>query len=326
MLLEIHHDLTFNYDSWIHESRMELRIQPRTDTSQVVHEFHLLLGPRTTPAKGWEDWLGNTVHWFGIAAWHERIEVQARSIVDTIPATFSARNSTDPMPEGPADIARDDFTMFGGPIVRSELLEEKSRVFGLDSAGTLGEWVQRLQTGLAKDFEYQPQVTTWESNTNEFLQTHAGVCQDFAHISIAFARLRGIPTRYVNGYLHVPAGEKAAESHAWVEFWSPTMGWIPYDPTHHEDPGERHVVVAYGRNYDDCPPNRGLYAGKAEESLQAAVRTIQLPEEAKQKRRRHLEPMPEIPTYAANPVPPARSNAGFPSSGPPSADSQQQQQ
>ena len=325
MLLEIHHDLAFTYDSWIHESRMELRIQPRTDTRQVLQEFHLLLGPRTTPARGWEDWLGNIVHWFGIAAWHERIEVQARSIVDTSPAAVSSKQATDPIPEGPADIARDDFTMFGGPVVHSTLLEEKSRAFGLETASTLGEWVGLLEEGLAREFEYQPQVTTWESNTDDVLNTHAGVCQDFAHITIALARLRGIPTRYVNGYLHVPARETTAESHAWVEFWSPTMGWIPYDPTHREDPGERHVVVAYGRNYDDCPPNRGLYAGRAQESLEAIVRTNELPEDARQ-RRRHLEPLPEIPTYSANPLPSAASNARFPSGGPPNAESQQQQQ
>jgi len=325
MLLEIHHDLAFTYDSWIHESRMELRIQPRTDARQVLHEFHLLLGPRTTPARGWEDWLGNIVHWFGIAAWHERIEVQARSIVDTSPAAASASNATDPMPEGPADLARDDFTMFGGPVVRSELLESQSRALGLESARTLGAWVRLLEEGLARDFEYRPQVTTWESNTDEILNTRAGVCQDFAHLAIALARLHGIPTRYVNGYLHVPEREKAAESHAWVEFWSPSMGWIPYDPTHREDPGERHVVVAYGRNYDDCPPNRGLYAGRARESLEVVVRTRELPEDARQ-RRRHLEPLPEIPTYAANPLPPATTSARFPSSGPPNAESQQQQQ
>lgn len=325
MLLEIHHDLTFTYDSWIHESRMELRIQPRTDPTQVVHEFHLLLGPRTTPARGWEDWLGNIVHWFGIAAWHERIEVQARSIVDTSPAMASSKDSTDLLTDEPSDLARDDYTMFGGPIVLSEQLKETSRSLKLDTAGTLGEWVQLLEAGLVRDFEYRPQVTTWESDTDEVLQARAGVCQDFAHLSIALARLRGIPTRYVNGYLHIESDEQAAQSHAWVEFFSPTMGWIPYDPTHREDPGVRHVIVAYGRNYDDCPPNRGLYAGRAKEALEVSVRTRELPENAP-KRRKHSEAVPEIPTYPANPLPPASSSAVFPRGGPPTAESQQQQQ
>jgi transglutaminase-like putative cysteine protease len=325
MLLEIHHDLTFTYDAWIHESRMELHIQPRTEATQIVHEFNLLLGPRTTPARGWEDWLGNIVHWFGIAAWHERIEIQARSIVDTSAAVASAKDATDPLPENLPELARDDFIMFGGPIVLSELLRETSRSLGLDTAASLGEWVGLLEAGLTSDFEYRPLVTTWESDTDEVLQARAGVCQDFAHISIAFARLRGIPTRYVNGYLHILSDGQAAQSHAWVEFWSPTMGWIPYDPTHHEDPGERHVVVAYGRNYDDCPPNRGLYGGRAKETLHAEVRTRQLPNDAL-KQRRHIEPAPEIPTYAANPLPPAPSSAVFPQGGPPTAESQQQQQ
>lgn len=325
MLLEILHDLTFTYDSWIHESRMELRIQPRTDTSQIVHEFHLLVGPRTTPARAWEDWLGNMVHWFGIAAWHERIELQARSIVDTAVAGPPAFEFTDPLPYAPPALPQDDFTMFSGPIVDSPELGELSAMLELDTAPTLGAWVQRLSAGLKEHFEYQPHITTWESDTDHVLKTRAGVCQDFAHLAIALARLRGIPTRYVNGYLHVEKATTDSQSHAWVEFWSPTGGWIPFDPTHHIDPGERHVVVAYGRNYDDCPPNRGLYSGRAAETLVTSVRTRELPRNLP-RRRRNLQPAPEIPTYTANPVGQAPTSVEFPHGQPPSAESQQQQQ
>ena len=325
MLLEILHDLTFTYDSWIHESRMELRIQPRMDTSQIVHEFHLQVGPRTTPARVWEDWLGNMVHWFGIAAWHERIEIQARSIVDTAAPGPPAFDAMDPLPYPPPGLQQDDFTVFCGPIVKSSALAELSRSFKLDDAATLGAWVQQLSEGLKEHFEYQPHITTWESNTDHVLKTRAGVCQDFAHLAIALARLRGIPARYVNGYLHVENTRIASQSHAWVEFWSPTGGWIPFDPTHHKDPGERHVVVAYGRNYDDCPPNRGLYSGRASESLKANVHTRLLAPDLP-RRRRHLEPVPEIPTFNANPIQQAPASVEFPHGQPPSAESQQQQQ
>ena len=324
MLLEIRHDLTFDYDSWIHESRMELRIQPRTDANQIVHEFHLVVGPRTAPTRGWEDWLGNIVHWFGIAAWHERIEVQALSLVTTHPPLRSPMDAQDVIHVDMGDLPRDDFTMFDGPIVDSTTLRDLSQKMGLDECKTIAEWVTQLESTLHDYFEYRPQVTTWESNTDEVIDARAGVCQDFAHVTIALARLRGIPTRYVNGYLHVGTDETDAESHAWVEFWSPSLGWIPYDPTHRELPGERHVVVAYGRHYDDCPPNRGLYAGNATESLQVAVRTRVMPEESARPRRTQSQSL-EVPTFTANPLSAQAPNREFPGDEPPNAASQQQQ-
>jgi transglutaminase-like putative cysteine protease len=326
MRLEITHDLAFGYDSWIHESRMELRIQPRSTTSQLVHEFHLAVDPRTAPPRGWEDWLGNIIHSFGISAWHERIEIQARSIVETVPAHFKAAELTDAIASSKVDLARDDFTVFGGPIVRSDQLKKTSRTFGLDDASTMGEWISRLGDGLQESFEYRSQVTTWESNTDDFLKTRAGVCQDFAHLTIALARLQGIPVRYVNGYLHVTQENAQAQSHAWVELWTPGVGWVPFDPTHRVDPGECHVIVAYGRNYDDCPPNRGIYAGRAKEKLEAGVSTREIgADPGRSWRKQDLEVL-EIPTYAANPAERASSSATFPGGRAPSREAEQQQQ
>jgi transglutaminase-like putative cysteine protease len=84
----------------------------------------------------------------------------------------------------------------------------------------------------------------------------------------------GIPARYVSGYLHVgETGDEPAQSHAWVEFWSASHGWMPFDPTHDRDVDERYVIVGHGRDYDDVTPNRGIYRGNATETLRAAVRT-----------------------------------------------------
>ena len=75
------------------------------------------------------------------------------------------------------------------------------------------------------------------------------------HHLLALLRLRGIPARYVSGYLHVEAEQGVpSQSHAWVEAWSPTLGWLAMDPTNDLPPDERYVVVATGRDYDDVPP------------------------------------------------------------------------
>jgi len=81
----------------------------------------------------------------------------------------------------------------------------------------------------------------------------------------------------VSGYLHVETPKEPAQSHAWIEFHSPTHGWVPFDPTHDREVDERYIVVAYGRHYDDVPPNKGIYRGTARETLEAEVRTQVIP-------------------------------------------------
>jgi len=112
--------------------------------------------------------------------------------------------------------------------------------------------------------------------------TLAGVCQDFSHILIAVLRQRGIPSRYVSGYL-VPKQSTDARSvmenvigghasHAWVQAYLPDAGWIGLDPTAGEFVEERHILVARGRDYGDVPPVRGVYKGHAGQSLSVDVR------------------------------------------------------
>lgn len=240
------------------------------------------VGPRTRPARWGEDWLGNVFHWFSIADWHDRIEVLCRSIVETSPAEFQASQLQDSISSLDVGMREYEFLLFGGPIRESDLLRAAHIEAGLDQVGTLGQWIQGLTGYLKEHFSYVPAITRFDSTVDEVLTKRAGVCQDFAHLSIGLARLSGIPARYVNGYLHVEGSTEPSQSHAWFELWSPSSGWVPYDPTHHRDAGEQHVVVAYGRNYDDVPPNRGIYAGNASESLEAEVFTRPL--EADQRR------------------------------------------
>jgi transglutaminase-like putative cysteine protease len=145
---------------------------------------------------------------------------------------------------------------------------------GTPRGGTLGEHVVALGRYVAEKFEYRKDVTDYDSTTEDFLGIGAGVCQDFAHLMLGLLRLSQIPCRYVSGYLHV--GNKRREpsqSHAWIEFWAPSHGWIPFDPTHARSVDERYVVVGHGRHYDDVPPNRGIYRGHAHEALRAEVHT-----------------------------------------------------
>jgi transglutaminase-like putative cysteine protease len=167
-----------------------------------------------------------------------------------------------------------DFVQVNGPLRASAALRAFSEGLAIPADATLGELVLALGHTLHERFEYQKNVTRYDSTTDDFLRTGAGVCQDFTHLMLALLRLRRVPCRYVSGYLHVvPAGDEVAQSHAWVEVFSTTHGWVPFDPTHDREIDERYVVVGHGRSYDDVPPNRGIFRGNGRESLTAEVRT-----------------------------------------------------
>jgi transglutaminase-like putative cysteine protease len=273
MLLEIEHHLTFQYDAFVNESYTELRVEPRRSPHQTVQSFYLAVGPPTAIWR-YVDWNGNFVHHFGIPNYHDRIEVATRSLVETHPTGPALADATDALPIADATGSLLDFMTFGGPVIRSPELETLLAEVKIPSEAPLGEQIRTLSSFVLERFDYVQEVSDYRSTTDHLLATGAGVCQDFAHVLIGLLRLRGIPSRYVSGYLHVESdGNAPSQSHAWVEAWSPTAGWLAVDPTHDQVPDERYVVVGHGRDYDDVPPNRGIFRGKASETLRASVRT-----------------------------------------------------
>jgi transglutaminase-like putative cysteine protease len=272
MLLAIEHHLAFAYDGYISESFLELRVQPKTTADQTVSSFVLAVGPPTR-VHHYLDWNDNVTHHFTITRFHDRIEVASRSVVSTHPGARPLVELGDAVPAVDLPYGLLDFLAFDGPVKLTPALRAAHKAAAPRSA-PLGEHVLALGRYIGSRFEYQKDVTKYDSTTEHFLKLEAGVCQDFAHLMLGLLRLSGIPCRYVSGYLHVErADREPSQSHAWIEFWSPSRGWIPFDPTHDRGIDERYVVVGHGRHYDDVPPNKGIYRGIARETLHAEVHT-----------------------------------------------------
>ncbi len=126
---------------------------------------------------------------------------------------------------------------------------------------------------------YGKGATDVASTAADALRIGSGVCQDFAHLTLAVLRAMGIPARYTSGYVH-PSPEAGVgatvegQSHAWVEAW--TGAWCPFDPTNGSDVGERHVVVARGRDYTDVSPLKGIFHGGPAAGLDVTVSLTRL--------------------------------------------------
>jgi transglutaminase-like putative cysteine protease len=266
----IRHLTRFTYETAISESVMEARMQPRTEGGQRCIHF----GLSTTPAsrvKMYQDREGNIVHHFAIPGPHSHLSVTAESLVECLPVPEF------PPSLGPDAWARLDALAVSGewwellnpsPFARpTPLLHELTREIGLERGHDPLSTLRRLTAEMFGRFEYSARSTRVDSPIDDALATRCGVCQDFAHISIALVRQLGVPCRYVSGYLSGDAEDGVRSSddatHAWFEAFLPDLGWVGFDPTNNLIASDRHIRVAIGRDYADVPPTRGVYKGES---------------------------------------------------------------
>ncbi|HSU65613.1 MAG TPA: transglutaminase family protein [Tepidisphaeraceae bacterium] len=305
MLLKLTHQTDLTYSDLISESVMELRMAPRQEQDQHRLSFTLAIGPATS-AFSYFDWLGNSVHAFTVNSFHNQIRIVATSVVETDRAKVQPERFADRWPVHPDmfDYQMWDYLQFGGPILDSPSLRELVAVLRPEEGLPLGELALRILHLLADRFRYRKGVTNAASPISEILEHGSGVCQDFTHLMIAMARALRIPARYVSGMIH-PDHEKYrgfTQTHAWCELYFPSAGWIGFDPANNCIVGHNFVKVAVGRHFGDVSPNRGIYRGSANESIEVSVHSEELrsvPPELAAERVQSIA----IPTYPGGTLP-----------------------
>ena len=304
MLLKITHTTDLAYTDLISESVMELRMVPRQEEDQHRLSFTLAIGPGTT-ALSYFDWLGNTVHTFTVNGFHRQIRIVATSVVqtedsrvrpDTLPDTW-------PLPPNAYDYTCYDYLQYGGPIVDSPALQALADQLRPEPGTPLSHLAWRMLGAINTNFVYRKGITSSASPITEMLEHGSGVCQDFTHLMIGLGRALGIPARYVSGLLHPNEGRYKGftQTHAWCELLFPSYGWVGFDPANNCPVAENFVKVAVGRDYRDVPPNRGIYRGRAEETIDVQVHSTELetvPQELAAERYQALD----IPSYPAGSV------------------------
>jgi transglutaminase-like putative cysteine protease len=309
MLLTITHQTKLSYSHAISESVMEVRAMPRVDQRQVLRHFELNVTPnaRTTHHK---DWLENTVHQFSVLGIHEQVEVTARGVVETRPVRCELARLDAPLESLIRDHRSWDFLQHHGPVVDDPALPALSQRLGLDSVTQAGEAIDIVLSRTRDIITYRKGVTTSASTVTDVLKVGAGVCQDYAHLSLALLRRIGVPCRYVSGYLFRDDAAEL-ETHAWVEAFVPSVGWLGLDPTHGLMVSEDHVTVAVGRSYADVPPNRGVYRGKATEHIHARVSLQRIDERAQMTRYSGSVDRPRKAPMSSPPIAPVRLAFGL---------------
>lgn len=277
MCYTIRHLTKYRYSAMIRESVMEVHMQPRSDSDQRCLSFELSISSRAR-ALPYTDYLGNTLHNFSIPGQHTQMTITARALVDmkAFPTLPEALDPSD-WEELDALIDSGDYWDALTPsrlTTPTPLLHELAQALNVQRRNDPLCLLREINTALYQTFDYEPKTTNVDSPIDDVLQNRAGVCQDFSHIMLTLVRELRIPCRYVSGYLfHQRGQDRSAEdaTHAWIEAFLPSLGWIGFDPTNNVLAGSNHIRVAIGRDYADIPPTRGVFKGTADTELSVAV-------------------------------------------------------
>jgi len=274
MRLRIEHTTGFAYQGDVGASYNEARMLPTSTDSQFVLSSQLDIEPSTS-VNYYLDYFGTRVAAFDVLAGHRALDITARSLVEVRPRPLE-------FPDIGWERLATESTRSIGTV---EMLGRSARTAPHPEVAELARSLAAqhteparaalaIATAVGDAMEYMHGITGVHSTAAEAWTERKGVCQDITHITLGALREVGIPARYVSGYLHPDPNAEVGvptlgESHAWVEWF--TGGWQGFDPTNNVEIGDRHVLVGRGRDYNDIPPLRGVYAGPFKSNLHVKV-------------------------------------------------------
>lgn len=274
--IRVEHVSRYVYSNPVFSSYNEARITPLTTPTQLVLDSRVSVEPRVA-LYGYVDYWGSVVHAFDLHQPHDELVVTGQSVVETNGVDLLSGDEAPVL--GWAELASaaagDVHVEYLAPTPRVPADGRLARVAaGLARSATPTEAAHAAVDWIGSTMRYVPGATAVHTSAVEAWDLGEGVCQDFAHLALAVLRPMGIPARYCSGYVH-PHGDAEVgetvkgESHAWVEYWAGS--WVAVDPTAGSSTGEKHVLVARGRDYSDVSPVKGIFHGGPTDHLDVSV-------------------------------------------------------
>lgn len=268
MKFEVTQTNSYEYERPVRQSINQFRLRPLNDEKQSLESYSVIIHP-ASETFGHVDYWGNYVETFYLWEEHQNLSIETVSKVETSPTDIDPtiplsseqkkELKSHAFKQAYAEYLVDrDYTTISVDVMKQETNEiwEQSRD-ELDFAVNLNEYIYNTMT-------YVSGATNVLTTAEEVLHHRTGVCQDFTHLMLALCRFRGIPARYVSGYIYI--GENSAfrgdaATHAWLEVKLPGLEWIGLDPTNNVIANEQHIRIAVGRDYNDISPLKGVYIG-----------------------------------------------------------------
>lgn len=287
MTYRVRHTTRYTYAHAVAVAHNEARLAPRVRHGQTTERTQLRIDPAPSVLSTQTDYFGNVVHCFTLQEPHRQMTVTAVTDVTMTAAVPPDAAGTLPWEtvrealragDERADLDAYQF-VFESAHVRYDAAVAAYAAPSFPPGRPLLAAVVDLTHRIHEDFTYAPGVTSVATPVAEVLRERRGVCQDFTHLEIACLRALGLAARYVSGYLLNARDGRlvgADASHAWLSVYHPGLGWIDVDPTNDVMPGDQHVTIAWGRDYADVSPVRGVVLGGGAHSVEVAVEVTAL--------------------------------------------------
>ena len=285
MIYNVSHRTTYRYTYPVSVGEHVACLKPRSFFQNRLVQNSLTIHPKPTALNERVDYFGNTLSFFTVEEPHKELVVEARSRIEIDRKPIPAAAVSLPWEESAkplaADLSEEGLAayqfQFPSPRIR---LNQEFAVYALESftpRRPMLDALTELTARIHADFRFDSKATNVRTPAEEVFKKRHGVCQDFTHVQIACLRSINLAARYVSGYLRTypPPGKPrligADASHAWVSAYSRDLGWLDMDPTNNVAPTDGHVTLAWGRDYGDVSPLRGLILGGGGNTLKVEV-------------------------------------------------------
>jgi len=300
MIYDIYHKTTFEYENDVTFSHNMARLKPKSTFYQKVRSFSMEIEPEVYESHEFVDMFGNTNTHMLIRNPHQSLSVIGHSKVEIIPEEIDEH----------LKYIKENSISYGEAIERlntfhSDDLDAKQFLFesalipycsqaikayafeSFQADRDLFEATEEFMQRIFNDFDFVSGFSDITTPVEKIFEEKKGVCQDFAQFAISALRTIGLPAKYMSGYIETLAaeGEKklfgADASHAWFAVYIPNAGWVEFDPTNNLIPREQHILLGWGRDYNDISPLKGVVfsSGNSELSVMVDVRKSEISEE-----------------------------------------------
>jgi len=290
MRYNVKHITEYKYQELVNTAHNRLCLVPLNLPEQKCLKSEIKILPIPDEMEYRTDFFGNTILFISIYKEHQKLEVISESTVDILPriqvslaakSTLLWNDVKDVIALGDeyADVSQ---YLLPSHYVPNSLEIKKFAEDCFPEGGTLWSVCNSLMKKIFTSLKFTPGFTTVNTPVEEVVKSRKGVCQDFAHLMIACLRNMGVPARYVSGYLETfpPPGKNklvgSDASHAWVAVYFPEIGWVEFDPTNNILPADNHILVAFGRDYFDVAPLKGIIFSSGNQQVDVKVDVTRL--------------------------------------------------
>lgn len=282
---EVLHTTHYSYPETVSHCHNIACLLPRNTHEQTVLEAELSTDPKPKTQHTRTDYFGNQLCYFSVESPHSKLDIKMRSklTINRQPLDLSQMqsvscNDAQLTPDNIATSLAYEYLLESPMIPTEQVVTDFANPFFAERSNPVLNCVNQLMQFIFNEFQFDPEFTSVATPIKTVLEHKRGVCQDFAHLAIACLRSQGLAARYVSGYIETlppPGQEKLVgsdASHAWVSVFVPNHGWYDFDPTNNCWIGSQHLITAWGRDYSDVSPLKGIiFGGGKQQQLSVAV-------------------------------------------------------